>query len=61
MKGYRTIIVNVGMIVVAIGAAMGIDIPPESIEKIATGFISVMGVVNLFLRAMTDTKMGSKE
>lgn len=61
MKGYRTIIVNILMAVASIAVIWGIEIPPEQIDAIATGIVSVIGVVNLFLRGITTTPVGQKE
>lgn len=61
MKGYRTIIMNILMAIAAIGVIFGVEIDPNDMNKIATGMISGIGIVNLILRAITDTKMGEKE
>ena len=59
MKGYRTIIVNILMAAASIAGVYNIDIPPDQVEAIATGVVSVFTVVNLFLRAVTNTPVGS--
>ena len=61
MKGYRTIITNVLMVVASVAAIWGIEIPPEMIEEVVSGIIAVIGLVNLFLRAITTTPVGQKE
>jgi hypothetical protein len=61
MKGYRTVIVNILMLVASVGVLWGIEITPEQIDSIATGLITVFTVANLILRAVTSTPIGKKE
>lgn len=61
MKGYRTIIVNILMLVASLGAIYGFEVTADQIEEIATGIITVFTVVNLILRAITTTSVGKKE
>lgn len=61
LKGYRTIIVNVLATGAAIAAVNGIDIPPDQLDNVATGIVSAMGIVNLFLRKITTTPVGRSE
>ena len=58
MKGYRTIIVNILMLIAAISGMYNIEIPPEQVEAVATGAVSIMAFVNLFLRFITNTPVG---
>ena len=55
LKGFRTIIVNLLMALASILAVYNIEIPPEMIEEIATGVVSMYALVNLVMRAMTTT------
>ena len=59
MKGFRTIIVNVLMAAASIAGIYNIEITPDQIEGIATGIVFVFTVVNLVLRAITNTPVGS--
>jgi len=59
MKGYRTIIANILMAVASIAGVYSIDITPDQVEGITTGIVSVIAVVNLILRAVTNTPVGS--
>lgn len=61
MKGYRTIVSNVVMALAAVAAIWGLEIPPEDLDKVTTGIISAIGVVNLVLRSMTTTPVGKSE
>lgn len=57
MKGYRTIAANAAVLLVAAAASVGITIP---VEVASEALIGVVAVVNIFLRFMTDTKVGEK-
>ena len=60
LKGYRTLIVNVLMMIAAILGIWGIDFPKDQIGVVATGIVSVMALVNMYMRKITDTKIGRK-
>jgi uncharacterized membrane protein len=61
MKGYRTIIVNILMLLASLGAIYGFEITAEQIDAVATGIVSIFAVVNVILRAITTGPIGSKE
>lgn len=61
VKGYRTIIVNILMLFASMAVIWGVDITPDDIDKIATGIVTVVTVVNLFLRKITTTPIGKSE
>lgn len=57
MKGYRTLIVNGVVVLVAAAGFFGVIIPPELADEFA---LALVGVVNVGLRLITDTKVGTK-
>lgn len=61
MKGYRTIVTNIVMIIAALAALWGVDIPPEMQKEVVSGILSIFTLVNLLLRKMTTTPLGKKE
>lgn len=60
LTGYRTLIVNALMLLVGIGSLWGFNIPADSIDKLATGIIALMTIVNVIMRMITTTPFGKK-
>jgi len=58
MKGYRTIITNILLLIFALAATYGFDIGVEEQTSITMG---VMAVANIVLRVVTTTKAGKQE
>lgn len=55
MKGYRTLIVNGVVMVVAVAGYFGIVIPEDLANEFA---VALVGLVNVGLRLITSTKVG---
>ena len=58
MKGYRTLIANLVMFLVAAAAMWGFDIPVEDSDGVVVGSVAVVNIVNMFLRFITTTPVG---
>ena len=58
LKGYRTIIVNIVGLAVAILASQGIDVTPEDQASIVT---AILAVINIAMRFITTTPVGKSE
>ena len=70
MAGWKTVIINILMLIVMIATQRGLDIPPElsSEENITTGVNAIWvvygfgaAVVNLILRFFTKSPVFKKE
>lgn len=57
MKGYKTLTANISALIVAVLAATGIGIDPETINAAVLG---VFAIVNIVLRFVTDGPVGAK-
>ena len=57
-KGYRTIVYNVLMLVATMAGLYGVDFPPEMVEEVTAGVVSIITAVNLVLRAVTTGPVG---
>lgn len=55
LEGYKTIIANVALAVVAVAAGFGIIIPQDDKDAIAGGIIAVVGII---LRLVTNGPVG---
>jgi len=60
MKGYRTLVFNVAAAAGTIATLFGADIPPEKLDTVATGLVSLIALGNLVLRAVTDSAIFKK-
>lgn len=66
MKGYRTILFNLLMSVMMLGATWGIDTGLDEgsvnafLDALDVVITFVWGIGNLWLRAITDTPVGQK-
>lgn len=58
MKGYKTIITNVGVALFALLAMFGMEVGVEEQTAITAG---ILAVVNIVLRVMTTTPVGKKD
>jgi hypothetical protein len=57
MKGYKTVIANL-MIIIGAGAAMlGVDVAQETLNELGAGLIAAIGAGNIVLRAFTDSSI----
>ena len=57
MKGYKTIITNVGVALFALLAMFGMEVGVEEQTAITAG---ILAVVNIVLRVMATTPVGKK-
>lgn len=67
LKGYKTAIVNAVVVVAGLLISFGV-ISPElgnvitaNIEGLMGAILAIIGVVNIGLRVVTDTKIGTSE
>ena len=58
MKGYRTLIFNLIMVIVGL---TGAELSPETAKKTAEAFVTLWGAGNIVLRSVTTTPLGKKE
>jgi uncharacterized protein (DUF697 family) len=61
MKGYRTILGNVLMLLASFGAIYGFEVTEEQLEQITTGIVTIFTVGNLILRVFTNTPVGEEK
>lgn len=55
MKGYKTVIANLIVILGGVLAMLGADVPQETLQDAGGAVIALIGAGNIILRAITNT------
>jgi len=58
MKGWKTLIINVLSVVGTLLALRGIEFTPEQQAQVATGAVTLIGLLNVIVRNFTDSRPG---